>query len=343
MNLISLVIAILPFIYVSYPILRAGFNSLYHKNLDMDLIYTMGILVAFISSLLGTFNIILDSSFMFYETAIMLASFLILGRYLETKAKRKTNSSIKQLISLQAKTATLLVKTKSNDLKDSKGDKLEEKLIFIEDIAINDLLLIRPGDKVPADGIVISGESYVDEAMITGEPIAKRKIEGKEVYAGTINQDGILRIKAKKIGLDTVLSQIIDLVEKAQSTKPPVQRIADKVLKYFIPSVILIAILSFTIWYIIFDYSLLFALTTLISVLVVACPCALGLASPKAVTVGIGRMSEYGILVKNGEVLENAGNIDVAIFDKTGTITEGKPIIEDIFIIDEEDARKKIN
>lgn len=332
MSLLSLIIAIIPFSYVSYPIIKAGFNSLAHKNLDMDVMYTMGILVAFVSSLLGTFNIVLDSSFMFYETAIMLASFLMLGRFLEARAKRKTSTSIKELIGLQPKTATLL-----------EGEEFEEKQILIEDIAIDDLLLVRPGDKIPADAVVSSGNSYVDEAMITGEPIPKRKVKGEDVFSGTINQDGVLRIKAKKIGKETVLSQIIDLVEKAQSSKPPVQRIADKVVKYFIPTILTIAILSFIVWYFIFESTLLFALTTLISVLVVACPCALGLATPTAVTVGIGRAAEYGILIKNGETLENSGNIDVAVFDKTGTITEGKPVIEDIFIVDETEAVLKRN
>ncbi|MDR2967722.1 MAG: HAD-IC family P-type ATPase [Methanobacteriaceae archaeon] len=342
MSLLSLIIAIIPFIFVSYPIIKGGFNSLAHKNLDMDVMYTMGILVAFISSLLGTFNIILDSSFMFYETAIMLPSFLMLGRFLEAKAKRKTSSSIKQLICLQPKTATLLIKKEgSNEFNEDKihikdiatnTNEYEEKKILIDDIAIDDLLLVRSGDKIPADGLVIDGNSYIDESMITGEPIAKLKSNNDKVFAGTINQDGILKIKALHIGKETVLSQIIDLVEKAQSSKPPVQRIADKVVKYFIPTILLIAISSFIVWYLVLGSSLLFALTTLISVLVVACPCALGLATPTAVTVGIGRAAEYGILIKNSSALENAGNVSIAIFDKTGTITEGNPEISDVFI-----------
>ena len=362
MALLSLIIGIVPFTYVSYPIIKGGLNSLTHRNLDMDVMYSMGILVAFISSILGTFNIVLDSSFMFYETAIMLASFLTLGRFLESRAKRKTSTSIKKLIGLQPKTATLLVKKDGknyynidNDNNDNNennynnGDKkdneneFEEKQILIEDIAIDNLLLVRPGDKIPVDAVVVSGNSYVDEAMITGEPMPKLKEKEESVFAGTINQEGILKIKAKKIGKETVLSQIIELVEKAQSSKPNAQRIADKVVKYFIPTILTIAILSFILWYLIFDSTLLFALTTLISVLVVACPCALGLATPTAVTVGIGRAAEYGILIKNGETLENSGNVDVAIFDKTGTITEGKGEIEDIFIIDKTESVLKRN
>ncbi|MDR0900032.1 MAG: heavy metal translocating P-type ATPase [Methanobrevibacter sp.] len=352
MSELSLIIAILPFIYVSFQIIHAGFNSIIHKQLDMGVMYTMGILVAFISSLLGTFNIILDSSFMFYETAIMLASFLMLGRYLEARAKRKTSSSIKQLIGLQPKTATLLIKGKEikegeKEVKLEKGideeeiEKYSEKEVLIEDIAIDDLLLVRPGDKIPVDGIVIEGNSYVEESMITGEPIAELKFKGETVFAGTINQEGVLTIKAQKIGKETVLSQIIELVDKAQSSKPPVQRIADKVVKYFIPTILIISIASFSIWYFIIGSNLLFSLTTLISVLVVACPCALGLATPTAVTVGIGRAAEYGILIKNGETLESSEDVDVAIFDKTGTITEGNPEVSDILIFDNFQTKNK--
>lgn len=325
MGQLSLIICILPFIYVSYPIISTGFNSLIHKNLNMDVMYSMGILVAFISSVLGTFNIILNSSFMFYETALMLPSFLMIGRYLEARAKKKTSSSIKQLIGLQPKTAILI--------RPDKDSYIEEE-IPIENINIGDILLVKPGDKVPVDGIVVDGESYIDESMINGEPIPSFKSKDMDVYAGTINQDGILKIKSNKIGKDTLLSQIINLVEKAQSTKPPVQKIADKVVQYFIPTILTIAVLVFCIWYFIFNSSLLFALTTLISILVVACPCALGLATPTAVTVGVGRAAEYGILIKNGETLETSENVDVAIFDKTGTITEGKPEISDIILLD---------
>jgi Cu+-exporting ATPase len=320
---LSLVVAIIPFIYVSLPILKAGFNGLLHKNLNMDVMYTMGICVAFFSSVLGTFNIILNSSFMFYETSIMLPSFLLIGRYLEAKAKNKTSTSIKKLMGLQPKTAILLELDTSNNI-------ITQTEISIEDIKIGDILLVKPGDKIPTDAIVLDGSSYVDESMITGEPIPKIKNSGLKVFAGTINQDGILRIEASKIGKETVLSQIILMVERAQSSKPPVQKIADLAVSYFIPTILTIAIVVFIIWYYILDSTLLFALTTLISVLVVACPCALGLATPTAVTVGIGRAAEYGILIKNGNTLETSGNVNVAIFDKTGTITEGKHEVEDI-------------
>lgn len=323
MGITSLIISILPFLYVSLPTLKAGFNGLVHKNLNMDVMYSMGITVAYISSILGTFNIVLDHSFMFYETAIMLPSFLLIGRYLEAKAKKKTSDSIRELIGLQPTAATLI------EL-DSNGNIVSQKEVNIKEIQIGDILLVRPGDKIPVDGEVIGGHSYVDESMINGEPIPKAKRDGEEVFAGTINQDGVLHIKAKKIGSETVLSNIIRLVEKAQSSRPPVQKLANTAVSYFIPTILTIAVVVFLLWYFVFDYTLLFALTTLISILVVACPCALGLATPTAVTVGVGRAAEFGILIKNGDTLENAGKIDVAAFDKTGTITEGQPEVDDV-------------
>lgn len=323
MGITSLIISILPFLYVSLPTLRAGFNGLVHKNLNMDVMYSMGITVAYISSILGTFNIVLDHSFMFYETAIMLPSFLLIGRYLEAKAKKKTSDSIRELIGLQPTAATLI------EL-DSNGNIVSQKEVNIKEIQIGDILLVRPGDKIPVDGEVIGGHSYVDESMINGEPIPKAKRDGEEVFAGTINQDGVLHIKAKKIGSKTVLSNIIRLVEKAQSSRPPVQKLANTAVSYFIPTILTIAVVVFLLWYFVFDSTLLFALTTLISILVVACPCALGLATPTAVTVGVGRAAEFGILIKNGDTLENAGKIDVAAFDKTGTITEGQPEVDDV-------------
>jgi P-type Cu+ transporter len=323
MGVVSLIISIAPFLYVSLPTLKAGFSGLVHKNLNMDVMYSMGITVAYLSSILGTFNIVLNHSFMFYETAIMLPSFLLIGRYLEARAKKKTSDSIRDLIGLQPTVATLI------EL-DSEGNILSEREVNIKEIQIGDMLLVHPGDKIPVDGEVIGGHSYVDESMINGEPIPKAKREGGEVFAGTINQDGVLQIKAKKIGSKTVLSNIIRLVKKAQSSRPPVQKIANSAVSYFIPTILTIAIAVFILWYFVFDSTLLFALTTLISILVVACPCALGLATPTAVTVGVGRAAEFGILIKNGDTLENAGKIDVAAFDKTGTITEGQPEIDDV-------------
>jgi Cu+-exporting ATPase len=330
-SLFSLIVSIIPFIYVSYPIFSAGFRSLKHRNLDMDVMYSMGVGVAYVASVLGTFSIVLNPQFLFYETALLLSAFLTLGRYLETRAKGRTSTAIKKLIGLQAKTATII----RND---------EEMQIPIENVQINDLVVVKPGEKIPADGEVISGESYVDESAITGEPIPVLKDVGKSVVGGTINQNGIIRFKAKKIGKDTVLSQIIKLVEDAQGSKPAVQRIADTAVSYFIPTVLTIAIAAFLFWYFVSGTTLIFALTVLISILVVACPCALGLATPTAVTVGIGRGADFGILVKNGEALEISEKLTTILFDKTGTLTKGKPEVTDVFAfgIDDKELLKLV-
>lgn len=315
-----LAVSIIPFIYVSYPIFSAALRALQNRTLDMDVMYALGIGVAFFSSLLGTFNIILTPEFMFYETALMLAAFLTLGRYLEARAKGRTSTAIKKLIGLQPQTALLLVDG-------------EEKEVPIQEVQVGDLILVKPGEKIPADGKVQDGESYVDESMITGEPVPAFKDKGQELVGGTLNTNGVLKFQATRVGRDTVLSQIIRLVDQAQGSKPPVQRIADKAVSYFIPTVLTIALLAFVGWYFLLGSTLLFGLTVLISILVVACPCALGLATPTAVTVGIGRGAELGILIKEGESLEVSEQIDTVLFDKTGTLTQGTPQVTDIEVV----------
>ena len=321
-----LVVTILPFIYVSYPIFTAAYRSLRNRALNMDVMYSLGIGVAYVSSILGTFNIVLTPEFLFYETALMLAGFLMLGRWLEARAKGRTSTAIKALIGMQAKTALVM-------REDGEVD------IPIEDVQLGDVVLVKPGERIPVDGEVLEGESYVDESMITGEPVPVLIIPGKQVVGGTINQNGVLKFRADKIGKDTVLAQIIKLVESAQGSKPPVQRIADQAVTYFIPTVLTIAIAAFIIWYLILGSTLLFGLTVLISILVIACPCALGLATPTAVTVGIGRGAELGILIKEGEALEISEKINTVLFDKTGTLTIGTPEVTDLitFNISEDD------
>lgn len=320
-----LVVSIIPFIYVSYPILSAAFRSLQNRTLDMDVMYSLGIGVAFVSSILGTFSIILTPEFMFYETALMLAAFLTLGRYLEARAKGRTSTAIKKLIGLQPQNAIVI-------------QDGEEREVPIQDVTVDNLLLVKPGKKIPADGTVFDGESYVDESMITGEPVPAFKDKGKEVVGGTLNKNGVLKFKATRVGKDTVLSQIIRLVDQAQASKPPVQRIADKAVTYFIPTVLTVAIASFVVWYFLLGSTLLFGLTVLISILVVACPCALGLATPTAVTVGIGRGAELGILIKEGESLEVSEKINTILFDKTGTLTQGSPEVTDVVVFSGNDG-----
>lgn len=327
----ELVISTPVFLYIGYPIFKAGFHALQTKTLTMDVMYSMGIGVAYVASVLGTFHIVLTPEFMFYETAVLLATFLALGRYLEARAKGRTSEAIKKLIGLQAKTATVLRGTIETE-------------VPIDDVQINDVIIVKPGGKIPVDGLVVDGESAVDESMITGESIPVSKTKGALVIGGTLNTNGVLSVKATKIGKDTMLAQIIKLVQNAQGSKPPVQRIADTAVAYFIPTVLVIAIGSFAVWYFIIPNliptnPLLFSLTALISVLVIACPCALGLATPTAITVGIGRGAELGILIKNGDALEVSDKITTVVFDKTGTLTKGKPEITDIIGIDVTETR----
>jgi Cu+-exporting ATPase len=317
MSLFMLIVSAPVFVYVSYPIFRAALRALANRNLDMDVMYGMGIGVAYGSSILGTFGIVLTSDFMFYETAVMLASFLTLGRYLEAGAKGRTSEAIKKLVGLVPKRATIL--------KD--GREIE---VSVDEVMVGDLLLVKPGEKIPADGLVTTGESYVDEAMITGESVPAFKEPGSKVVGGTLNKNGSLQFSATRIGKDTVLAQIISLVEEAQGSRPAVQRIADRAVAYFIPTILSIAAASFVYWYFVAHNTLLFSLTALISVLVVACPCALGLATPTAITVGIGRAAELGILIKSGEALEASDKLNVVAFDKTGTLTVGRPDVTDM-------------
>jgi Cu+-exporting ATPase len=320
LSYLSLVISTPVFLYISYPIFSAGYRALRNKSLTMDVMYSMGIGVAFGASVLGTFEIVLTREFMFYETAVLLAAFLTLGRYLEAKAKGKTSDAIKKLMGLQVKTATVFRENKEIE-------------VSIEDVLINDVVVVKPGAKIPIDGVVVGGKSYVDESMVTGEPIPVVKKDGSVVIGGTLNTNSVLMVKATKIGKNTMLAQIITLVEEAQGSKPPVQRIADTAVGYFIPVVLFIAVVSFLVWYVLLGSTLLFSLTALISVLVIACPCALGLATPTAVTVGIGRGAELGILIKNGDAL-----VTTIVFDKTGTLTKGKPEVTDILGIGVKDT-----
>jgi len=317
MSFLMFLIALPAFAYLSYPIFNAAYRSLKNRNLNMDVMYSMGIGVAFISSILGTFNILLGKEFMFYEAAVMLATFLTLGRFLEERAKGKTSESIKRLIGLQAKNATVI----------RDGNEIE---IPIEDVAVGDIVIVKPGEKIPVDGEVIFGQSYVDESMISGEPIPVIKEKGSKVIGATINKNSVINFRATKVGKDTVLSQIIKLVEEAQGSKPEIQKIADKAVSYFIPTVLAIATISFVFWYFIFDATFLFAVTSLISILVIACPCALGLATPTAVTVGIGKGADIGILIKNGDALQVSGKLTTILFDKTGTLTKGMPEVTDV-------------
>jgi Cu+-exporting ATPase len=305
------------FAYVSYPIFVAAFRAIKNRVLNMDVMYSLGIGVSFGASIMGTFELVLTREFMFYETALMLASFLMLGRHLEARAKGKTSEAIERLVRFRPK-ETLVVR-----------DGVEVA-VPTDDVRVGDVVIAKPGERIAVDGTVLSGEGYVDESMVTGEPAPKAKRVGSTVVAGTLSKNGVLRYEARKVGADTTLAQIVKMVEAAQGSKPPVQELADLAVSYFIPLVMAIAVLSFAAWYVVAGETLLFSLSVLISILVIACPCALGLATPTAVTVGVGRGAELGILVRDGEAIELCEKVDVVMLDKTGTITEGRPSVTDL-------------
>jgi len=258
------------------------------------------------------------SPHVYYEAASVVIVFIMLGKLLEEKAKSNTSSAIKKLIGLQPKTVMLIT---------AQG----ERETAIAEVQVGDRLLVHPGEKIPVDGEVYAGYSFVDEGMITGEPVAVEKKEGNKVYAGTINQKGSFRFIAEKVGGSTLLAHIIQLVQDAQGSKAPVQKLVDKVAGIFVPVVIIIALLSLGAWLIFGgEHALTQGLLAMVTVLVIACPCALGLATPTAIMVGIGIGAENGILIKDAEGLESGHKVNAVIMDKTGTITEGKPVVTDL-------------
>ena len=306
----------------SFPIWRSGFKNLLRFHPNMDSLIFIGTAVAYLYSLVISAGQFLGKGMeghLYYESAVFILVFVSLGRYLEAITKGKTGEAIEKLTGLQPKEATVL-----------RGE--EEVKIPISEVKVGDILLIKPGERIPVDGVVLEGYSAVDEKAITGESIPVEKKEGDEVIGGTINQTGILKFRATRIGADTVLAQIIKIVSEAMGSKAPIQILADRLAFYFVPGVIGVALLAFLIW-LLFGYPLSFALTVLLSVLIIACPCALGLATPTAVMMGTGLGAKNGILIKSGKALEIAQNIDTFIFDKTGTLTRGEPVVSDIIPI----------
>ncbi len=309
--------------YAGWMFHKIAFRGLKHFNFDMNSLVSIGTNAAFVYSLFvllfpGFFSGTTLKADVYFDTAAVIITLILLGRYLEAKAKSRTSAAIKKLIGLQAKTATVIRNNK-------------EIKIPIEDVKVNDIIIVKPGEKIPVDGIVVFGYSSVDESMITGESIPVEKKVKDIVIGATINKNGVLRIKATKIGKDTMLAQIIKLVEEAQGSKAPIQRIADKIASIFVPVVVVIAIITFLIWYFFGpNPAFNFALLNFIGVLIIACPCAMGLATPTAIMVGTGKGAENGILIKNAEALEIAHKVDTIIFDKTGTLTKGKPEVTNV-------------
>jgi len=298
-------------------------NNLKHFTADMNSLVAVGTGAAFLYSVLITLfpELILHSEevrHVYFDTTVVIITLILMGKWLESRAKSKTGSAIKKLIALKPKTA--LIRTEDG-----------EKLINIEQLIIGDIVIVKPGEKIPADGKILNGYSTVDESMLTGESFPVEKTSNSKIFGGSINRTGTFEFEVTATGKESVLGKIITLVEEAQSSKAPIQKLADKVASIFVPIVIVIAILTFILWIILGgENSFTFALINFVAVLIIACPCAMGLATPTALIVGIGKGAENGILIKDGEHLELAHKIKTVLFDKTGTITEGKPVVSKI-------------
>lgn len=310
-------------------IYKSAFGALKNKSANMDTLISIGTSAAYFFSVYTIFFNPLGDQY--FEAAAVLITFVMLGRYLEAIAKGKTSEAIKKLMNLSPKIATVIRNGK------------EEK-IKIDDVIVGDIIIVKPGEKIPVDGIIIEGTTSIDESMITGESMPVEKGKGDTVIGATINKHGSFKFKATKIGANTTLSQIIKLIEDAQGKKAPIQRFADKISAYFVPAVIGIAIIAFSVWFFLVGKSFEFSLIIAVSVLVIACPCALGLATPTAIMVGTGKGAEKGILIKGGDALETAYKLYAVVFDKTGTLTEGKPKVTNIVAVNgiEEDEILKL-
>jgi len=334
--------------WIGWRFYRGLWDSIKAKSSNMDALIAIGTSAAFFYSLIVT---VLPGYFPFeavyFDTSAIIITLLLIGRLLESRTKEKASYAVRKLLDLQPTMARVIrtkEKGKGKDVEE-KIDKVKEKSfdfqeveleieVPIEQVLENDIIVVRPGERIPTDGKIIEGFSSIDESAITGESIPVDKAKGDEVIGGTINKSGLLNIKTTKVGQDTVLSQIITLVEDARTGKAPMQKMADQVAKYFVPSIIIIAIAAGLGWYFLGGIGLTFSILAFVSVMIIACPCALGLATPAALMMGAGKGAENGILFKGGEYLEVAKKINVVVFDKTGTLTKGKPEVTDIIIID---------
>jgi Cu+-exporting ATPase len=302
---------------------RGAWGALKHKTSDMNTLIAVGTSVAYFYSLIA---VVFPSLFaagmmephLYFDTSAMIIALVLLGRFLEARARGQTSEALKKLIGMQPKTALVL----------REG---EQRQVPVEHVRVGDLILLRPGERIPVDGVVRQGYSSVDESMITGESIPVEKQVGDAVIGATINKTGSFQFEATKVGKDTTLARIVRMVEEAQGSKAPIQRLADVIASYFVPAVIGIAVVTFVIWYLVGPApALTFALLNFVAVLVIACPCALGLATPTAIIVGTGKGAEHGVLIKNGEALERAHQISTVLLDKTGTLTRGEPVVTDV-------------
>ena len=312
-------------LYTGWPIHRTGWLTLRHRTADMNTLVTIGTVAAFGYSLLVTIApgvLPEDLREVYYEAVGVILVLIMLGRLLEAIAKGGTGEAIRKLIGLQARTARVVRDGREED-------------IPIEQVLTGDIVVMRPGEKVPVDGEIVEGRSTLDESMVTGESLPVTKAEGDTVIGATINQTGAFRFRATRVGRDTMLSQIIQLVEQAQGSKAPIQRLADLIASRFVPAVMFIAIGTFVVW---FNFgptpALIFSLVNAVAVLIIACPCALGLATPLSIMVGTGKGAQNGILIRSAEALETAHKLNTLVLDKTGTITKGQPSLTDVISAD---------
>src|SRR6185503_19561198 len=312
--------------YVGWQYYVSAFKALRNRSANMDVLIAMGSSVAYFYSIFIVLGLI--SGHVYFETAAVIITLIRLGKYLEARAKGRTSEAIKKLMGLRAKTARVV------------RSGLEAE-VPIDEVRVGDMVLVKPGEKIPVDGVVIDGRSAVDQSMLTGESLPVEKKAGDSVIGATLNKLGMLKFEATKVGKETALAQIIKLVEDAQGSKAPIQKLADQVSAIFDPIVIAIALITFAIWYVIVpqitnyqftDSAFTTALINMVAVLVIACPCAMGLATPTAVMVGTGKGAELGILFKNSEALERAGKVRIVVLDKTGTLTKGQPAVTDIVL-----------
>ena len=322
---IFILILAFPVIFIfGFSTIKSGLRGIFTFNFNMDSLIALGTVIAYLTGIFSFFNVVQDYS----GVSSMIMAFFITGRYVETLARGRASQEIRKLLELGAKKARILRNNKEIE-------------IDISEIKINDIMIVKPGEKIPTDGIVVKGGSAVDESMITGESMPVEKKKNDKVIGATINQDGILYIKAEKIGKDTFLAHIINLIEEAQSTKVPIQKLADKITGIFVPIIMIIAVLTFINWFY-FTKDLSRAIAVGVSVLVIACPCALGLATPTALMVGSGMGAKRGILIRKGEAIQTMKEVKIIVFDKTGTITKGKPEVRKIEAIVKENYLLKI-
>lgn len=317
-NWLMLVLATPVQFYVGWQYYVGAFKALRNRSANMDVLIAMGSSAAYFYSLPITFGLL--SGHVYFETAAVIITLIKLGKFLEARAKGRTSEAIKKLMGLRARTARVI------------RDGVEAE-VSVDDVRVGDVVLVRPGEKIPVDGVVVEGRSAVDESMLTGESLPVEKKPGEPVIGATLNKLGMLKFEATKVGKETALAQIIKLVEDAQGSKAPIQKMADQVSAVFVPIVIVIALLTFAGWYFLgpqVEDQFTRALINMVAVLVIACPCAMGLATPTAIMVGTGKGAEAGILFRNSEALERAGKVNVVVLDKTGTITKGQPAVTDV-------------